>query len=401
MGFIVCYIGEVAPSSHIPAAAVSVSLPCTPAKKLHPRERCALCEAPPAKSLPPAVIANAPPVCAPCAAVSLVPPAAVRTTVVESKVLFARIITEHKKTLGNVDASTIAHYLPRYYKDGSIWDIGANKGDTSQVLISALVPGFFCLKFYSLTETSGANCPRWGFPFFAAEMNPQTASVLNKRATFERWDMLSYIVISGGFSDVSGATKITLSDESSGSEVASLAFATSSSSSSSNSSSSGSVDIPLYSVDDYRETRGDRDAPIFLLKIDTEGFDGKVLKGAQKALAAHRVKFVIAEYNSMWASVVTSPGGAPEWSLQKTTQYLFKLGYECHLMNLQHFIPLWGAWWQDDYEFWGHSNFMCAVMCDEDMRHLIAVTQNSSLQVLERDDCVSGGGGGGGGGGLI
>jgi len=301
--------------------------------------------------------------------------------------LFASIIIEHKNTLGNVDAGTVAHDLPRYYEGvlgGSIWDIGANKGDTSQVLIAALVPGFFCLKFYSLTDTVSANCRRWAFPFFAAEMNPATVAVLNKRATFERWDMLSYIVISAGFSDKSGTIKIKLSDDPSDSEIASLALASTTTSSD---SSSGVVDIPLFSVDDYRKTRGESDAPIFLLKIDTEGFDGKVIKGAHKALAAHRVKFVIAEYNSMWASVVTSPGGAPEWSLQKTTQYLFKLGYECHLMNLQHFIPLWGEWWQDEYEFWGHSNFMCAVMCDKDMRHLIAVTRNASLQGLERDDC--------------
>lgn len=45
---------------------------------------------------------------------------------------------------------------------------------------------------------------------------------------------------------------------------------------------------------------------LFMLKIDTEGFDVLVLQGARKALAAHKIDIVLFEYHGigLWG---TSP----------------------------------------------------------------------------------------------
>jgi hypothetical protein len=37
---------------------------------------------------------------------------------------------------------------------------------------------------------------------------------------------------------------------------------------------------------------------LFMLKIDTEGFDPLVLRGARKTLAGHKVDLLLFEYNS-------------------------------------------------------------------------------------------------------
>ena len=299
--------------------------------------------------------------------------------------LVARLVAQD--VLGRADAGFIAHYLPRYYAAGSVWDIGANKGDTSQVLIAALVPGFFCFKFYELTQTAGGSCRPWTFPFYGVEMNPRTAAVLRKRAAFEKWDMLSYEVVEAGFSDGPGEGRLAAGEDGEGSETASLVGGAA------GAAPGAGAAVPLHSVDSWRAARGEASAPIFLLKIDTEGFDGKVIKGAEKALAGKHVKFLVAEYNSMWAGVRGAGGGAPEWSLRSSTAFLWALGYECHLLNEQHFVPLWGEWFHASYEFWAHSNFICAPHCDADLLHLVAAARNASLPLLERADCPRAGGG--------
>lgn len=354
----------------------------------------------PAAAPPPPPPARGPaahaPLFPPTKGLPLSPPRAAATGKAFFVALVARLVA--LGALGNSDAGMFAHYLSRYYltrspedSSGSVWDIGANKGDTSQVLISALVPGFFCHRFYGLSQTAGANCLPWFFPFYGVEMNPPTAAVLRKRAEFERWDLLSYTVVEAGFSDAPGEARLAAEENSEGSEVASLlgtpAAGGKAAAGEEEGGPPGGVVVPLHSVDSWRAGHGEVMAPIFLLKIDTEGFDGKVIKGAEEALAGGHVKFLVAEYNAMWAGVLGADGVAPQWSLRTSTAFLWGLGYECHLLNDQHLVPLWAHWWHDSYEFWGHSNFICARHCDADMLHLVAAARNASLPLLERPDC--------------
>ena len=137
--------------------------------------------------------------------------------------------------------------------------------------------------------------------------------------------------------------------------------------------------------DSFRAARGAGDEPVFLLKVDAEGFDAKVLAGAQVALEARRIKFVVAEYNTKWRTVVDEATGEPAWSLRAAAAWMFARGYECHLLTPDLMIPLHGDWWQDAYEIWHFSNFICAQHCDPDMLHLAAT--HARAWAVPRPDC--------------
>jgi len=75
------------------------------------------------------------------------------------------------------------------------------------------------------------------------------------------------------------------------------------------------------------------------------------------------------------------------WSLRKITQALESWGYECHLLSPTQMIPLSGEFWQDSYEIWYWSNFICAQRCDADLLRL-ARAYNKEVQI-PRPDCPS------------
>ena len=92
---------------------------------------------------------------------------------------------------------------------------------------------------------------------------------------------------------------------------------------------------------------------IDFLKIDTEGYDFKVLKGAQALLAEKRIRFIQFEYNSNWICV-----GA---SLTQAIGYLKEFGYEIFLIRNSGLHPfnynLWG-------DFFHYSNFFACKRSD-------------------------------------
>ena len=192
-----------------------------------------------------------------------------------------------------------------------IFDIGANRGNTVQVLISALVPAFACYRYYALSSAPGADCPHWFGALIAVEANPATADGLAARAAFERWDLLDFVLVRQAFTDVAGGVAHFAAREA-GEETASLIDA-------SGTRAPGTVAVPLGTVDALRAARGEASRRIFLLKIDAEGFDAKVIKGAEAALRAGHVKFLVAEYNSLWAdskaAAAAPPGAPPAWAL--------------------------------------------------------------------------------------
>jgi FkbM family methyltransferase len=86
---------------------------------------------------------------------------------------------------------------------------------------------------------------------------------------------------------------------------------------------------------------------IFLLKIDTEGYDYTALDGAHKMLAAKRVKFLSFEYNSKWFSQ-----GRTKTLKQVSYELYDSFGYECYwILN-----EALGEWWQEKYEIKNWSN---------------------------------------------
>lgn len=83
------------------------------------------------------------------------------------------------------------------------------------------------------------------------------------------------------------------------------------------------------------------------LKIDAEGFDGRILKGASHLLSTQAIATIQFEYNSMWASAGST--------LTEVTTWLAQLGYEVFLIRSDGLHKLDLAVFG---EFYRYSNFL-------------------------------------------
>ena len=80
------------------------------------------------------------------------------------------------------------------------------------------------------------------------------------------------------------------------------------------------ITVPSTTIDRFcSEQRLER---VDILKIDTEGFDFQVLKGAQGLLSGRKVDFVYMEFNS-----IHPQAGMTHAALAPIDEYLFPLGY--------------------------------------------------------------------------
>jgi FkbM family methyltransferase len=83
------------------------------------------------------------------------------------------------------------------------------------------------------------------------------------------------------------------------------------------------------------------------LKIDCEGFDFKVIKGASEHIKSHKIGIIQFEYNTMWIEAGST--------LKATFDFLKSFNYEVYLLNDKGL-----AGYDVDYykEFFGYSNFV-------------------------------------------
>jgi FkbM family methyltransferase len=95
-------------------------------------------------------------------------------------------------------------------------------------------------------------------------------------------------------------------------------------------------------------------AMIDFLKIDTEGFDFKVLKGASSLL--ERTRFVQFEYNASWVYAGSS--------LYEAIQFLPSLGFSMYLVRSTGLHPFRYEFWGD---YFGYSNFFLCREADLDV----------------------------------
>jgi hypothetical protein len=97
-----------------------------------------------------------------------------------------------------------------------------------------------------------------------------------------------------------------------------------------------------------------------ILKIDAEGHDALVVKGAMKALREKRIRLLIFEYHARcpW----------PLISLEKVVRDLYERGYDCYYMGTSTGGGLWrlsDTCWDPLYELYKWSNVACVDMQDK------------------------------------
>lgn len=111
--------------------------------------------------------------------------------------------------------------------------------------------------------------------------------------------------------------------------------------------------IPIVTLDEELKAA---DFNIDFLKVDAEGYDLKVLKGAEALLRKGRIRFVQFEYNSNWLGTGSS--------LQEATSFLTGLGFDLLLIRSTGLHPI-------DYKLWGdyfrYSNFLACRAEDKNL----------------------------------
>ena len=115
------------------------------------------------------------------------------------------------------------------------------------------------------------------------------------------------------------------------------------------------------------ESAAEAAAPVILLKIDTEGFDAHVLRGAEETLATRTVLGITFEYHWKWKDV------DPILSLFNAQRALADAGFMCFLATRHNLAPISGEWWHDAYELWTWSNVHCFLACSRVLQRVVAL----------------------------
>lgn len=99
-----------------------------------------------------------------------------------------------------------------------------------------------------------------------------------------------------------------------------------------------SISVGVVTVDDFLEKNLKGAQPVVhVLKIDAEGIDPAVLKGAERTLREQRAIFVVFEFNPQLSEKGDHPhgmwgrGGKPHKDLLEVTNWLDELSYDCFL----------------------------------------------------------------------
>ena len=109
------------------------------------------------------------------------------------------------------------------------------------------------------------------------------------------------------------------------------------------------INVHVDTLDNFMEQKNISQT-IDVLKIDAEGFDPLVLKGAERILGDHRVRLLLFEYNGigMW----------PSTNLYQVIAELGERNYMCYKIGRTGILPLTGCWSPKfEIKFW--SNVLC------------------------------------------
>ena len=109
------------------------------------------------------------------------------------------------------------------------------------------------------------------------------------------------------------------------------------------------VSVKATSVDDF--IAQEKLQHVDILKIDTEGFDPAVIKGARKALSTAKVSILYFEYHNfnLWAST----------NLEDVVKDLAAMHFACYLDGQPTLTRLDALCWDPSYEFKQWSNVVC------------------------------------------
>merc|ERR1719471_460420 len=139
------------------------------------------------------------------------------------------------------------------------------------------------------------------------------------------------------------------------------------------------IKVEVLRFDDAYE-RNLKNRKIFMLKCDTEGFDGTVIRGMPNVLKSGKLRFLTFEYHTLWFENETGD------SLKSITEFLSGFGYFCYFIFPQRLLPISDEYWQDKFEMRRWSNVFCGQKDDFLLEKLVLMYHIATLGSAEEQN---------------
>jgi len=287
------------------------------------------------------------------------------------------------------DVDEVLDILKLFYqgpdKDGVFVDIGANLGQVTENLVQTFgnIPWNRYKRKYGLEGLYCKNDPHPGAEVYMFEPQPNNAKRIRERMDFSHWNLERIKLIEAAVSNYSGEASFSMDAGETYSETGSLGTVTA------NLVEQNHVTVEVLSFDDAYEQHL-QGKKIFMMKTDTEGFDGTVVRGMKKVLANNKIRFLTFEYHHLWFDNDTGD------TLKKTVELLGSFDYFCYFILPQRLLPISGKYWQDKFEMRRWSNVFCGKQDDFLLEKTVLMYHTATLvgreetnQFKTQDDAMS------------
>jgi FkbM family methyltransferase len=129
--------------------------------------------------------------------------------------------------------------------------------------------------------------------------------------------------------------------------------------------------VPLITIDEWRERDGIDH--IDFIKIDTEGHDAKIIKGAKRTLFEKKITAMVFESGHMWPA---------EDTLEDITRMMEDYGYACYFDYSNGMVKLTHGCWANKYgeasKIWG--NTLCVLSTNREGEMITRAFDQWSIQ---------------------
>jgi len=273
------------------------------------------------------------------------------------------------------DVDEVLDILKLFYEgpdvDGVFVDIGANLGQVTENLMQTFgnIPWNRYKRKYGLDGLYCKNDPQPGAEVYMFEPQPNNAGRIKQRMELSDWHLERVHLIEAAVSNYSGTADFEYTGEFS--ETGSLGGAKANYK---GDRSTVTVDVVTFDEAYDKHFKGKK---IYMLKCDTEGFDGTVVRGAEKVLASGKLRFLTFEYHSLWFENETGD------TLFDILKFLEGYNYMCYFILPNRLIPLSGSYWRNDFEMKRWSNVFCGKKDDFLLEKLVYMYHISTLNGRE------------------
>ncbi len=222
----------------------------------------------------------------------------------------------YKIKLDLVDYIQRSVYLRTFEPQESAWVKNYLKPGMTFVDVGANI-GYFTLMAASLVKSHGV--------VLAFEPSPYAFNRLDQ--TVKNNHLTQVKTVQSGLSDSTGAIKLFVPKLPGNHNSTMIA-----------NDESDAIEVPIQRLDDYLSANAITE--IDFMKIDVEGFEPNVIRGAAKYLEARKIKAILCEFNKYW---LTANNSSPDLLFKEIIGYGFRLAFgtfnpDLELQNLLFYL---------------------------------------------------------------